>query len=55
MCRAKRPMSAKAERALGGQGGDYTEVAYEESYGTDGFPSGQVDLTGLQLTGGVGN
>jgi hypothetical protein len=55
MCRAKRPMSAKAERALEGQGGDYEEVAYEENYGTDALAPGDIDLAGMVLTGGVGN
>ena len=56
MCRAKRPMSAKAERALEAQGGDYAEMAYEETYATGAnLAPGQVDLTGLELTGGVGN
>ncbi|MFT3811503.1 MAG: hypothetical protein QM698_16445 [Micropepsaceae bacterium] len=56
MCRAKRPMSAKAERTLEAQGGDYAEVAYEQTYATGGgLAPGEVDLSGLELTGGVGH
>ncbi len=55
MCRAKRPMSAKAERALEGHGGDYTEIAYEQSNGDENLSPGEIDLSGMVLTGGVGN
>lgn len=54
MCRAKRPMSARAERALEASAGDYAEAVYEGG-GRAGLAPGEIDLSGLQLTGGVGN
>jgi len=55
MCRAKRPMSAKIERSLEARGDDYAEAAYETGSAADDLSPGQIDLSGLELTGGVGN
>jgi hypothetical protein len=56
-CAVKRPMSRKAERALARNSAGYeAEIAYEDDHGVDYAAGGDaVDLTGLELTGGVGN
>ncbi len=54
VCRAKRSMSASAERRLEARN-DAADYAYAEDSYEDDLSPGQIDLSGLQLTGGVGN
>jgi len=56
-CAVKRPMSRKQERALARASAGYdAEIAYEDEAGPRyAAGGGVVDLTGLELTGGVGN
>ncbi|MCC6920783.1 MAG: hypothetical protein IT548_16415 [Alphaproteobacteria bacterium] len=57
VCAAKRPMSRAAERELAREYGGYdAEIAGGYDDGAGYGPGGDVvDLTGLELTGGIGN
>lgn len=56
-CAVKRPMNRSTERAMARrQGGYEAEIAYGDEPGPSYGRGGEVvDLTGLELTGGVGN
>jgi len=55
-CAVKRPMSRKAERALAQSTAGYdAEIAYDDEGPRYAAGGDIVDLSGLELTGGVGN
>ncbi len=55
VCAPKRRMSASAERSLARAGGAETQIISDGGYDDDGYGGGELDLSGLELTGGVGN